>query len=353
LLALLIIGLVACLVPVPAFGAASAAPVAAPFVAFELDPGRLYELSMAPQCDYKARVRMWNPSTGEVWVDAIRMGDIMIHSMPVPGHLVCVAVGYGMQAFYTTPTTPVGEAPAGQLSAGMGPVPVAAPRMQALALLAEPLGCDLALLSENYAFSLAPGATVAGRETVEVRVAPKRPGNVRRTVWVDCAVGAALRIEDRDYRGSLIWLWEVDLISFAAHDPRMMEAARAALSSPAALPCAVQRMPLDEVSARAGFRVTLPAWAPEGYQLVAVRPARVPGAPGQRGKVSSVAGVVQLVYSDGLGAISLYERKAPWWARRASPPRLGQSIEWEHGGIRYVLVGDVDPELLLKMARSL
>ncbi len=369
--ALLVLGLAMCLILIPSCGAASTMPVA------ELGfvPGKLYALSMAPACDYEARVRMWNPSTGEIWVDAARMDGIVIHSAAVPGYgcMVSVAVGRGMQVFYRTPVSsepgqagparggsggPGGPGGLGAPGGSGGPdsgswAPTAGPPLQALSLLAEPLSCDLALLSANYVFSSATGEPIAGRETVEVRVSPKWPGNVGRTVWADHDTGAALRIEDRDYCGDLIWLWEVEQISYAAPRPQMLEAARAALSSVEAVPCAAENMPLGEVSTRAGFQVALPSWVPEGYRLVAVRPARVFGGLGQRRPMAPAGPVVQLVYSDGLGAISLYERKVPWFARRASLPRPGRSIEWERGGARYVLVGDIDPELLLKMARSL
>ncbi|MEA4884794.1 MAG: hypothetical protein VB144_14270 [Clostridia bacterium] len=59
-----------------------------------------------------------------------------------------------------------------------------------------------------------------------------------------------------------------------------------------------------------------------------------------------------MAFYDGLGVISLYERAVPWWARRASAPQAGPAIEWERNGMRFVLVGDVDPKLLLKMAQS-
>lgn len=359
------------LVLAPSCGMASTAPVAP----LGLSPERLYALSLTPACDYEARVRMWNPSSGDTWVDAARMDQIVVYSMPVPGcgYVVSAAVGNGMQVFYATSASfePGGEDPVrsgpGGLGGPGGPsgpsgpggpdldtgAPIGPPPLQALSLLAEPLGHDLALLSANYVFSSAAGEAVAGRDTVEVWVSPKWPGNVSRTVWVDCQTGAALRIEDRDYTGDVIWLWEVEQISYAAPRREMLEAARAALSSAEAVPCSVARIPLGEVSAKAGFQVRLPAWTPEGYRLVAVRPARVFGGPGRRGPMAPARPVVQLVYSDGLGAISLYERKVPWFARLASLPRRGRSIEWERGGIRYVLVGDVDPELLLKMARSL
>ncbi len=67
---------------------------------------------------------------------------------------------------------------------------------------------------------------------------------------------------------------------------------------------------------------------------------------------AALGGVAQLVYYDGLGMISLYERSVPWWAASTLEPEAGNVIEWETCGIRYVLAGDIDPGLLLKMARS-
>jgi len=319
-----------------------------------LTPEALYELSMAPTSDYEARIRMWNPSTAEVWVDAARADGITVYSMCASGYIASLALADGMRVFYGTPLNGTSSGS----PADMTRFPAAGPRIQALASLAGPLRYDSALMSENYTFTACQGASVAGRDTIELRIDPKWPGNVRRTVWVDFYAGTALRVEDRNYRGDLIWLWEVERIAFGPPRRQIMQAARAALSSDEAVPYSEPSMSLGEISRAAGFRVTLPAWVPEGYRLVALRPAqgildREEPGPGRLRLMARMTSVAQLIYSDGLGAITFYQRPVPWWARRASAPRVGHAIEWERNGIRYVLVGDVDPQLLLKMARSL
>jgi negative regulator of sigma E activity len=297
---------------------------------------------------------MWNPSTAEVWVDAARADGIIVYSMRASGCIANVALADGMRVFYRTP---LNASSSGSVVDTTYPL-AGGQRVQALASLAEPLHYDSALLSENYTFSANQGISVAGRDTIEVRVEPKWPGNVRRTVWADLHTGTALRVEDRNYRGDLIWRWEVERISFEPPQWQIVQSARVALSSDEALPCAGPNMSLGEVSRVAGFGVTLPAWAPEGYRLVALRPAQAIGDPDEPGPgklrmMARIAPVAQLIYSDGLGTITFYQRRVPWWARRASAPRAGHAIEWERNGIRYLLVGDVDPQLLLKMARSL
>lgn len=342
-----------CVCPANAGSASAAAAASTPATA-GLAPEALYRLSMAPMCDYEARIKMWNPSTAEVWVDAARADGITVYSIRASGYITNVALNNGMRVFYRTP---LNAASSGSAADTISP-PLGAPRMQALASLAEPLHYDSALLSENYTFMASQGVSVAGREAIELRIEPKWPGNVRRTVWADLHTGTALRVEDRNYRGDLIWLWEVERISFEPPQRQIVKAARVALSSDEALPCARPSMSLGEVSRTAGFGVTLPAWAPEGYRLVALRPAQAiddpdePG-PGRLRLTARMAPVAQLIYSDGLGTITFYQRRIPWWARRACAPRVGHAIEWERNGIRYLLVGDVDPELLLKMARSL
>jgi negative regulator of sigma E activity len=297
---------------------------------------------------------MWNPSTAEVWVDAARADGITVYSMCASGYIASLALADGMRVFYGTPLNGTSSGS----PADMTRFPAAGPRIQALASLAGPLRYDSALMSENYTFTACQGASVAGRDTIELRIDPKWPGNVRRTVWVDFYAGTALRVEDRNYRGDLIWLWEVERIAFGPPRRQIMQAARAALSSDEAVPYSEPSMSLGEISRAAGFRVTLPAWVPEGYRLVALRPAqgildREEPGPGRLRLMARMTSVAQLIYSDGLGAITFYQRPVPWWARRASAPRVGHAIEWERNGIRYVLVGDVDPQLLLKMARSL
>lgn len=350
--ALLALAFTVCLIPVPVCarpGAAASTPAT-----LGLTPEALYELSMAATSDYEARVRMWNPSTAEVWVDAARADGITVYSVRASGYIASVALANGMRVFYRTALNAASSGSTGDMTR----FPAAGPRMQALASLAEPLHYDSTLLLENYTFMAGQGTSVAGRETIELRVIPKWPGNVRRTVWADLHTGTALRVEDRNYRGDLIWLWEVERISFEPPHRQIVQAAHAALSSDETMPCTGPSMSLGEVSREAGFRVALPAWTPEGYRLVALRPAQAlsdqeePG-PGRLRLMARMVPVAQLIYSDGLGAITFYQRRVPWWARRASAPRVGHAIEWERNGIRYVLVGDVDPQLLLKMARSL
>lgn len=209
------------------------------------------------------------------------------------------------------------------------------------------------LIQQNYSVSLAGRDVVGGRPAQRIEITPRKAGRPYRVVWIDEATGIQLRREDYRYDGSLIERRELVSVSvpaaasgaearrwknmlrnpgpsgFLLVNPRMIAAPMAGGSQ--------MKMP-----GLPGMQL-LPAHVPEGYCFV-----------GERAPVQLRGGVRHLVWTDGIGVISVFERPVPWWARRGQPPtqRADGGVEWETGGVWFLLIGDAAPDELLEMAAS-
>lgn len=309
-------------------------------------PDELYALCLAPNAQFASAIRLWNPSIGDLEVMATGYGDVVVYSLEFLDHKSCLAVSDNMTACYSLPTD--------RSNMGGGGITLVLCGDQItrfLLAMLVPVGDDLPLLIRNYSIEKSAGFYYRGRESVKVKLVPKLPGNVGRTVWVDKASGVLLSLEDVNYCGDVIqrlqtlkWVYAPEL------DEEGSRCAKLALTMAARESGRGQAMTADYASQVLGFNIAVPKWIPPGYELAGVRVLQ--DVAGGLSLARGVGGVAQLVYYDGLGLISLYERYVPWWATSTLEPKAGNVIEWEQRGIRYVLVGDIDPELLLKMARS-
>jgi negative regulator of sigma E activity len=284
-----------------------------------------------PPVEYEARLRVWNPGVGQVEVGLLRWDGMVRYTVETPSGPAHTAVGLGRKARY------------GGMPPGSGPA-------RTVQAFAQPIAEDIDLLVANYTITREAGPSIAGCDTVVLTISPKRVGNVRRVVWVDEVTGVQLKVEDYNYRGDVVQRREVVSISYApVLRPETKASAEAALAGAGAVPHPMSRHTVQEASKELRFNLVVPTWIPEGYHLVDTRTPRPPmGDMGPDVRVN----MAHLVFHDGLGVISLYESPVPWWARRSRPPVAGPVIEWEHAGTRFVLVGDVDPQWLVRMAQS-
>lgn len=220
--------------------------------------------------------------------------------------------------------------------AGTGPITPGTMRAFSISLWE-----DVDLLSQNYQVKVVGTETVLGRKAYRLEVLPDRRGNPSQTLWVDAETRLRLKREDYDYRGNLVQRQEfVRLVFIKSADAREVESWRATLAQPTEHPGPPPFLDVDEASKKAGFTLLAPSYLPEGYEFIGVRlPRREQGS-------------AHLIFSDGLGYISLFEKSVPWWARRSSRPTPGSTIEWEQGGVHMVLVGDVAPDELYQVATS-
>lgn len=311
-----------------------------------MSPDQLYALSLAPKAHFKSVIRLWNPSIGDLEVTATGYGDVVVYSLRLLEHEYCLAVNGNTTVCYGLPVDR--SCPGG---GGVTLIVCEDQITRFLLAMLVPVGNDLPLLVGNYSIEKSAGFYYGGRESVKVKLGPKLPGNVGRTAWIDKASGVLLSLEDVNYCGDVIQrLQTLQLDCTPELDEERLKWARLALTMAARDSVRGWAMTVDYASQVLGFKIAEPKWIPPGYQLAGVRVLQ--GLEGSPSLAGGVGGVAQLVYYDGLGMISLYERSVPWWAASTLEPEAGNVIEWETCGIRYVLAGDIDPGLLLKMARS-
>lgn len=183
------------------------------------------------------------------------------------------------------------------------------------------------------------GIEYLGRPAWQETADPRHPGNPSRVTFYDRSTGAVLKQEDRDRDGRLMVRREAtrfEEVPFSEKEyKRLAETLRTKghdvphFTSPA------------QARRALGFSPAVPSYLPEGYVSLGVRVSR------RRARTAHA------MFSDGIGIISLYAQEVPWWARRNSAPKAGAVIEWEHAGIHYVLVGDVPPAELGRVAQSM
>lgn len=161
--------------------------------------------------------------------------------------------------------------------------PVTGPQaMRSSGLLDVPL--DLA----GYQARVTGGEAVAGRTTVRVRLG--RAGVVRET-WLDRETGLPLRTLSTQ-PGGLLTDTRFETLALGA-PPEPLP------GIPAGAPEMVSgRLSLAELSRRIGFPVVEPAWLPDGFTLVDTRQCAC--------RCGCDGGTAQLLYSDGVGHLSVF-----------------------------------------------
>jgi hypothetical protein len=137
----------------------------------------------------------------------------------------------------------------------------------------------------------------------------RQDGQTARHVWLDARTGRVLRLEDRSYLDNPIRTIEwtssdtgplADVTAGRVDTPRCRLEKRGAGREPDPA----------RVAAEAPFPVLAPTWLPAGYELVDARFRTwtlAPPAPpeGTEGEARRSVRIVNLVYSDGLGTLSL------------------------------------------------
>lgn len=283
-----------------------------------LSPAQLLNLSRAPAESYTATIRIWNPLAGDAEVHVSWSGGVGVFAAQRDGRVSQMIVD-SSGVCVSQPDSPMAKS-------------------------FQPLPDDIDLLLENYSAATAQGPSIAGRDTIELRIVGKSGGRSTRTLWLDRHTGVVLKRTDMNYRGDILERWEVTHIVYSPSiDEATLRAVQQAMKARRASGAGPTPAPREVVNS-SGVAAVLPKWLPVGYRLAG------------SGLVMS-GQVVQAIYSDGLSPISLYVRRVPWFARKPSRPTLvefdtGQAIEWEGKGFRFVLVGDIDPNILLNIAVS-
>ncbi|MGB9681637.1 MAG: hypothetical protein ACP5RW_04760 [bacterium] len=193
---------------------------------------------------------------------------------------------------------------------------------------------DVSLILKNYDVIFDSYETIDKMKTMKISFNPKYETGIKRTVWISESPRILVKLEDRDYNGNLIRTKEMMDIKFnpSSEKKKVIESL---FNKGIKIPERETLLSPLYVSKELGFNLVIPNNLPSGYQLIG---ADIPQE-----------GIGQLVFTDGIGFISLYQIKVPWWARENTPPEEKEVIEWEDSGIHFILVGDLSPEKLVNM----
>jgi negative regulator of sigma E activity len=210
-------------------------------------------------------------------------------------------------------------------------------------------GEEEALVLRNYQPQLEGEETIAGRTAERVRLAPRRPGDAWKRIWVDRQTGLRLGTADYDGNDHLLRQTRFLEVSFESVDPEdfrpppfVMKLARRTYSDEE------QHKSVAQVSQEIGFPVRLPRFVPEGYEF--------DGAYTYPCECGCEKPAAQVRWSNGLTTISMFQCGHP--CGRGAPCTVtagphSVAVHAEVGSESILFFGETDRASLEKMARSL
>lgn len=185
---------------------------------------------------------------------------------------------------------------------------------------------------ENYNLRLLGVETVAGRPSVVVHAAPKRPGEFPRRIWVDREFYLVMATQVENTRGAIVNSSRYTSIEFNPRDisPSIFRVTGRVNPAP--------RKP----GKRADFHVARPTYLPKGYRLLGVESMTVNGRT-----------CVHVQFSNGANTISMFQRAADGKAQGAQARgKFTNVLTWVRDGLMFTLVGNISRDELRKIADS-
>lgn len=224
---------------------------------------------------------------------------------------------------------------------------------------------QLDLLLSNYSPVLIGSAKIAGRDCYEIKLAPKCACNPYKKLWIDKGTHLALKIERYGTHGELVSSTEYKHVDYAAR-PAASEF-RAPSGWKKISLAGAEGVGLAAVKKVVGFAPVKPGYVPKGYRFDNYYLRTTP-------RCAPFAG---LRYTNGLNTISVFERKGgcfgPGYCCRRGRGRgrgcadcatgegccllinqpQGTMVHRTVGDLTVMIVGDISPTELQKMAASL
>lgn len=229
-----------------------------------------------------------------------------------------------------------------------------------LADRAHTLFKNIDLLKKNYSIKIIDDdIKIADRKSTLVELAPKNnEKRVRYKIWIDKERGIGLKTEIYSPENRLITLSFYSKIDFTPlHDMNKFVLRVPKNTSLHAIK-EKRNLAMVSVESLVDFRVQLPKILPGGFVLA-----------GGRVKTLKTTKELHVHYSDGLSGISLFENSSgKMYTRNNTPLRsvdingnmgnfykvgLVRLLEWQSKGITIALVGELEEEEFLKIARSI
>lgn len=211
------------------------------------------------------------------------------------------------------------------------------------------------LLLTNYTLKPVFAAVQAGRKCEIMQLIPKHPGKSSWRIWVDNQIGNILRRERYASDGKVDMASQFTEFKPGRVDPGLFDN---------------RRLPNYEVVNRTwGIKMLGEG---ETFRLAGIKPPRtLPGGFHLRSacQVSGHPGSVQLTYSDGFCAVSLFAYAGRTYgqpiskdARHTAIGRVPAHVEtygyltslyWQSGDHNYTLIADIGEPVMIDMAKSL
>ncbi len=160
------------------------------------------------------------------------------------------------------------------------------------------MALDRALAERNYRARPVGRATIAGRQTTTIEIAPRRGGLVAWRLWLDRSTGFPLKRERYNVDGKLISGTEFTSVQFKAAVPPDIFAVPSGWET-SDEGGSGQKYSLDGLAQHLGFPVVAPKYLPPGYVLQG-------GYVEQRGEHKRLTAALR--YTDGLRVLSVYQR---------------------------------------------
>lgn len=208
-----------------------------------------------------------------------------------------------------------------------------------------------AQLLRNYRVRPGGREVVAGQQVSVVELRPKSGSDRWKRYSVDPLTSVILASEERQGRAGVLWSTRFTQVTYLDEEPpaerfvppaELLErfgAARAGEGS--------SRFTPERLSRLVGFRLRLPATLPRGYALEGAY--QVACACGERHQAA------RLEYRDGLNTMSLFQCAHPrcGGSPRCFGTRGADAVHAERDGVSYLAVGDLRPEELRRVLRSM
>ncbi|MGC8971682.1 MAG: hypothetical protein ACP5K2_05730 [bacterium] len=197
---------------------------------------------------------------------------------------------------------------------------------------------DTALIKKNYYVVFDGYENINNTKTMKIIFNPRYNSGIKRIVWIGISPKIMMKLEDRDQNGNLIRAREIENLQINPNLDKK-KTLESLFERGIKIPARDKLLSLKEVSRQLGIDLVMPSTLPVGYEFIG---ADIPQD-----------GAAQLVFTDGIGFISIYQIKIPWWARQDIPPEKKRYIEWENLGIHFIVVGDIPEDMLLEIANSM
>jgi outer membrane lipoprotein-sorting protein len=197
------------------------------------------------------------------------------------------------------------------------------------------------LTQKNYRIIAGAHVMIAGRDTLQIDVVPRNPGNPWRRFWMDTEKQVLLGWEHFNAQGHPKSVSQFESVEFKDVPGTLFEQPR---ETPAGLspPWFSRPLSIPALQKAVGFPLVMPALLPKGYRLEHNYLTQCEDGCG--------AAVALTLFTDGVNSLSFFQTSHPV---PVSPHHDQHVLRLVRGGRNYILVGDLDAKLLQAVIDSI